>query len=98
MPGKAPESDNHRALPYAEVSDALTSVRGSHRWIGERLLFEFLVLTAVRTNEARGAIWSEIDWAARKWTIPGERMKERKPHAVPLERTHAIWWCGNHGI
>ena len=84
MPEKAPESENHEALAYDQVSDALARVRVADRWIGERLLLEFLVLTAVRTNEARGALWSEIDWAARAWTIPDERMKERKKHAVPL--------------
>ena len=78
------EAENHQFLPYGRVSDALARVRAADRWIGERLLLEFLVLTAVRTNEARGALWSEIDWAARKWTIPGERMKERKQHEVPL--------------
>ena len=84
MPLALPESDSHAALPYDQVLDALVRVRTSDRWIGERLLLEFLVLTAVRTNEARGALWSEIDWAARAWTVPDERMKERKKHAVPL--------------
>ena len=84
MPFTPPESDYHKALPYHEVPDALALVRIADRWIGERLLMEFIVLTAVRTNEARGAVWWEIDWAARKWTIPAERMKERKQHEVPL--------------
>ena len=30
------------------------------------------------------AQWSEIDLAARTWTIPAERMKARKEHVVPL--------------
>ena len=84
LPDRTPESEHHDALPYAQVPDALAHVRVTDRWIGERLLLEFLVLTAVRTNEARGALWSEIDWDARKWTIPGGRMKERKQHEVPL--------------
>ena len=83
LPGALPESEYHRALPYEQVP-ALDRARVADRWIGERLLLEFLVLTAVRTNEARGALWSEIDWDGRKWTIPGERMKERKTHEVPL--------------
>lgn len=84
MPGRPPEAEPHPALPYAQVPAALTRVRASDDWIGERLLLEFLVLTAVRTNEARGAVWSEIDWDARAWTIPAGRMKERKEHCVPL--------------
>ncbi|MCB1328008.1 MAG: tyrosine-type recombinase/integrase [Maritimibacter sp.] len=45
---------------------------------------EFLILTATRSGEARGARWSEIDLEAREWAIPGERMKRGVPHRVPL--------------
>jgi integrase len=45
---------------------------------------EFLILTATRTSEVLNAQWSEIDLEARVWTIPAERMKARKAHAVPL--------------
>ena len=84
MPLKPTKSGYHQALPHDQVSDALVRARVADRWIGERLLLEFLVLTAVRTNEARGALWSEIDWGARRWTVPAERMKEREEHKVPL--------------
>lgn len=43
---------------------------------------EFLILTATRSGEARGARWSEIE--GNVWTIPGERMKRGVPHRVPL--------------
>ena len=49
-----------------------------------QLFFEFLVLTAVRTNEARGAEWSEFDFDVSMWTIPATRMKARLMHRVPL--------------
>jgi integrase len=45
---------------------------------------EFTILTAVRTSEAAGAAWGEIDLAARIWTVPAERMKSAKEHRVPL--------------
>jgi integrase len=54
-----------------------------HTGVRERAL-EFLILTASRSAEARGAQWAEIDTAAKVWTIPGERMKSGKPHRVPL--------------
>ena len=44
----------------------------------------FLVLTAVRSGEVRGAVWSEIDLDAREWRIPGARMKSGAEHRVPL--------------
>ena len=49
-----------------------------------RFLFEFVVLTAVRSGEAREAQWSEIDFDAATWFIPAERMKVGFPHRVPL--------------
>ena len=30
------------------------------------------------------AQWSEVDFEARLWVIPGSRMKNNAPHAVPL--------------
>ncbi len=40
--------------------------------------------TLTRTNEIRFAKWAEFDMQARLWTIPGERMKMKQTHAVPL--------------
>lgn len=45
---------------------------------------EFKILTAARSAEALGALWSEIDLVDRVWRIPGERMKAGEPHRVPL--------------
>ena len=47
-------------------------------------MFEFLVLTAVRTEEARGALWSEIHADSANWIVPAARMKMRTEHRVPL--------------
>jgi len=47
---------------------------------------QFLILTAVRSQEARGARWGEFDREGGVWTIPAERMKARKAHTVPLSR------------
>ena len=44
----------------------------------------FLVLTAARSGEVRGATWSEINLEAREWRIPAERMKGHAEHRVPL--------------
>ena len=48
------------------------------------LAFEFLVRTACRGGEVRGAPWEEMDIEAREWCIPAERMKTRREHRVPL--------------
>ncbi len=51
-------------------------------------LFHLLALTALRRDEAANAEWSEIDMAAKLWSIPATRMKNGAAHAVPL--THDI--------
>ena len=49
-----------------------------------KLAYEFLILTALRTGEIRGALWSEIDLTKAEWFIPRERMKAKADHRVPL--------------
>lgn len=45
---------------------------------------EFTILTACRSGESRGALWSEIDMDTATWSIPGARMKSGRPHRIPL--------------
>jgi integrase len=40
--------------------------------------------TFLRNSELRLGRFSEIDWERRYWKIPGDRMKMKKPHYVPL--------------
>lgn len=51
-----------------------------------RNALEFLILTATRPGETRGASWGEIDEAGALWRIPAERMKMGTEHLVPLAR------------
>jgi integrase len=51
--------------------------------VGARAL-EFTILTAARSSETYGAIWSEIDLNSKVWTIPANRMKSGREHRVPL--------------
>lgn len=44
----------------------------------------FLILTAARNGEARGALYSEIDAKKSIWKLPASRMKARIEHRVPL--------------
>ena len=73
-----------RALPYQEVGSALQTVESSQASLSAKLCFRFLVLTAARSGEARGATWDEIDFEERVWRIPAERMKAGATHRVPL--------------
>ena len=76
--------EHYRALPFKEVPSALEAVRASGASTTAKLGFEFLVLTAARAGEVRGATWSEIDLEAREWRIPATRMKGGAEHRVPL--------------
>ncbi len=79
---------HHAAMPYVDVPGFLADLRG--RQGVAALCLEFLVLTAARSGEARGARWDEIDADAKVWTIPGydpetgRRMKAGQTHRVPL--------------
>jgi integrase len=73
---------HHAALPYAEIAEFMAELR-QQEGIPARAL-EFAILTAARTFEALGCPWSEIDFKARLWTIPAERMKAERDHRVPL--------------
>ena len=76
------EVRHHPALPYSELPEFMVMLEktpGIGSW-----LMRFLILTCVRTTEARAAAWAEFNFEARLWCIPGLRMKSSRPHRVPL--------------
>jgi integrase len=83
LPAKRPAKAHFEALPYAELPEPLNIIRTTGNRITS-LAVEFVVLTAARSGEVRGATWGEIDLDAAVWELPAERMKARRPHRVPL--------------
>ena len=82
-----PKAKAHfRALPYQEVWAALETVHASQASIAAKLCFRFLVLTATRSGEARGATWDQVDLQGKEWRIPAQRMKAGVEHRVALSR------------
>lgn len=80
---RQPRQDRHRlAMPYADVPAYMLKLR--ERFSFGRLALEFLILTAARSVEVRGATWDEIDMDAGLWRVPAARMKMRREHVVPL--------------
>jgi integrase len=73
---------HHAALAYAAAPKVAAKLRESTGTAARAV--EFLMLTAVRTGEVRGAVFGEIDFDAKLWTIPAERMKAGRAHVVPL--------------
>ena len=84
LPKVKQAKEHHRALPYGEVPAALRKVGLSTAYPATKLGFRFLVLTAARSGEVRGATWDEIDWDTRMWAVPAARMKAGREHRVPL--------------
>lgn len=76
------EVRHHSALPYREAPEFFQLLLEHNS--PSAVLFAFLMLTAVRTTEARAAEWSEFDWQHRMWIIPTIRMKTKRAHRVPL--------------
>ncbi|WP_374593025.1 tyrosine-type recombinase/integrase [Sphingosinicella sp.] len=73
-----------KSVSYTEVSKAIETVLSSEASQSTKLAMEFLILTATRSGETRGARWSEISTDKREWVIPAERMKAKRIHRVPL--------------
>jgi integrase len=70
------------AMSYTAIADFMVNLRSLDS--ADARALEFLILTAGRSAEVLGARWSEIDLAARTWTIAGIRMKGGKPHRSVL--------------
>jgi integrase len=80
--GKIAPAVHHPAIPYKDMAGFMAALRTKDTTSARCL--EWLILTAARSGEARGARWSEIDLAEKVWIIPAARMKAKKEHIVPL--------------
>lgn len=81
----APKS-NYARIDAKELPALLRDIevyRGTHV---TRLATKLMALTFLRTTELIGAKWQEFDFESARWDVPKERMKNRKPHIVPLAR------------
>lgn len=86
---KNPRVKHFAALKVPEIPEFLKRLDYSSGNPLIRLAVMFTLLTFVRTNETRYAVWSEfegLDTDAPTWRIPKERMKMGREHIVPLSR------------
>jgi integrase len=80
MPQVRRSAEHLAALPWQDVPSFMGEL-ARREGVSARTL-EFLILTAARSGEARGARWEEIKDDV--WVVPGERMKRGVVHRVPL--------------
>ncbi len=83
---KTPVSRHYAFLKASDLPEYLMKLDDYDGSVQTKLALRLLLLTFVRTNELRGAMWPEIDWDKAEWRIPPERMKMRELHIVPLSR------------
>ena len=74
--------EHFRSLPYSKIGEALDTIHASPASLTVKLALKFVIFTAARSGEVRGATWAEI--SGDVWKIPGERMKAGAEHRVPL--------------
>ncbi|WP_068302303.1 site-specific integrase [Pararhodobacter sp. CCB-MM2] len=84
-PNKIARSENQPALAVADIPRWWKELESKKGTASSAL--RFLTLTAARSGEVRGMTWDEIASDSDQgevWTIPATRMKNGRPHRVPL--------------
>jgi integrase len=81
--GPSGPKNHHPALDWPETPAFMTRLRAKEPTM-PALALEMMVLTACRSGEVRGMLWTELSDDMATWTVPAERMKRKLPHQVPL--------------
>lgn len=82
---RTPKPKHHAALvDPKDVGALLRAIEGFSGQLTTRAALRLAPLVFVRPGELRQAEWSEVDLEGAMWRIPGERMKMKAPHLVPL--------------
>ena len=82
LPNQKHEVSQHPALAFEDLPSFWTELSTIQTVSADAL--RFLILTAARSGEVRGASWDEINLEKALWSLPAARMKNAKPHRVPL--------------
>jgi integrase len=87
---KITKVESFESVPYQQIGDAFAKLAAKNNSLVAKALM-FQILCASRPGEVVGtrpgevgATWREVDLEAKVWTIPGEKMKNREEHVVPL--------------
>lgn len=86
LPKQGDTVKHFTALPYSELPGFISKLRTAECSETTRLALEFLILTAARSGEVRGAQEDEFDLDSKQWKIPAHRMKAEREHVVPLSQ------------
>jgi integrase len=84
-----PKVENHRHLSEKELAAFWRAIDKQGAHITTLQAAKLLLLTMARKSELLRSKWPEFDLDAALWDVPGERMKNGKPHRVFLS-TQAV--------
>ena len=82
LPAVKRKAEHMAAMPWRELPDFMAQL-ATREAVSARCL-EFLILTALRSGEVRGAEWSEFVLDEAVWLVSDARVKRGIPHRVPL--------------
>ena len=82
LPISAGATERERVLSDAEIAEVWAAADTFSYPFGP--FYKLLILTLQRREEVAGMRWSEISHDLTRWTLPGVRMKNGKPHTVHL--------------
>lgn len=84
---KAPVAVNRPAITDPrKLGELLRAIEGYQAQPSTMYALRLAPHVFLRPGELRAGRWSEIDWDAALWRVPGERMKMKRPHLVPLSK------------
>ncbi|MGH8128413.1 MAG: tyrosine-type recombinase/integrase [Gammaproteobacteria bacterium] len=84
---QTPKATHHAAVtdPKA-IGELMRAIDGFSGQFVTLCALKLAPLVFVRPGELRQAEWSEFDLDTAQWRIPGEKMKMKAPHIVPLSK------------
>lgn len=95
----APKVTHHSAIIEPEAfGELLRSIDAYSGNAITRLAMQISPHVMTRPGELRQAEWSEVNAEKAVWTIPPERMKMRRPHAIPLSRQVLHYFAELHSL
>ncbi|WP_421202663.1 integrase domain-containing protein [Aeromonas sp. 602658] len=81
---KKPAKKHMPTLKPGELPQLMADIANGRLEHSTRCQIEWSLHTLVRPGESAGTRWDEIDFEAKVWNIPEDRMKMDRPHRVPL--------------
>jgi integrase len=82
LAAKGQTKKSYKSMPYSDAPAFMADLNTREALSAKPL--QFLTLTAVRAANVRFMEWGDVDLEKAVWTIPGDKVKNRKEFRVPL--------------